>query len=137
MRMTNEIKGFLKKKVEAIYEKKLNEATKNFKSEEQIRKLFLNDLNKTFKANLKNCIDSFEKKNNISFLNKDLILDNGEIRFSYMISFNTKETEEYEHIKKELRAKCNEAYENLIINLSLNKEIKTIEEELQKIENSL
>lgn len=137
MRLTNDVKNIIKQRINTIYDKKLEEYSKNIKTTQDIRSLFRSELNKTFKANLSNRLKSFEKKYGITFVNKEEIIKNISIEMGWNSLYRTEETEKFNKLREELCQKSKLAYEDLIVKLTLNKDINTFEEELQKIEQSL
>lgn len=137
MRLTNEVKDILKQRIREIFKEKLKERTKNLHEEDYFQELFLKELNKKLQTNLKNQLDAFEKKHNISFSKKDSIINGIRVRCDYSVSFKNNESDKYREISDNLYEKKDLAYQELILNLTFNKEIKTIEDALEKVKNSL
>lgn len=137
MRLTNEVKDILKKRVNAIYEKKRDELEKQYKPIEDSLEEFLDSLTKNLKTTLANKLSSFEKKKKITVLNKEELLEHIYVTKTWNIPFKTKEAEDLLNFKHDLREKCDKAYEDLVLRLTFNKDITTLDEEFKKIEESL
>lgn len=134
MRLTNEVRDIIKNKIRKIFDKQRNILQESCLLRADIEDLIVKELTKSLKTSIPKKLESFEKKHNISFVDKESIIKEVYASFNYKANFSTKEYLNVRDQIDNLNRKEKETYENLILKLSLDKDIKSLEEEFKKIE---